>query len=243
MRAVSLLGAALALLLPGVGAALEKASHPAPGPPTWSCSLDAAVISYYNSCNGWIWAWSGWEPESRFGTVFGEGDLFCFLEKSTLYVASGAGSGYGFTGTVNVRDFDANDCPTGPVIASQPFQPTPGWHVFDWGGVLTSGRLLLEVVNGPSANNPVAYGSDHPAAGPGPPTVQACGVCFPSTRISRSYVWGTPGSPTCPGTSLEDATGCPVEWLALACLPYVPDYHCFTGVEQSTWGRVKALYR
>ena len=64
----------------------------------------------------------------------------------------------------------------------------------------------------------------------------ACGVCFPTTRTTNSYTWGTADSPLCPGFAMNDGD-CNVEFLSVAAM------YTVIRVEDGSWGAIKGLYR
>lgn len=201
-------------------------------------------VSYYNVCTGWVWCWSGFGDDFRFGVVVDqccEGGAASILLQSSLFLCIGAPPvypGFGYTGTIAVHSVDANDCPTGAPIAIQPYLPayvTFPFSVVNWGGITVPNRFALVVTteeNGlPSS---AEFGSDHPAAGPtGPPS---CGACYPANRVSRSYQWGTVSSPLCPGEKFNDGV-CDAELISNL------DFSCAVSVEETSWGSVKGLYR
>jgi len=196
----------------------------------WNASTSPCV-SYYNVCQGWIWLWSGWSPGDQVGTCV-EWYYFGYPPSHWLYTASASPSGYGFTGTISLREADANCCPT-TMLASQPWLPGSGWNLFQWSTYVPSQFIIMERWAAPTGF--VAFsriGSDHPAAGP--TGVQACGLCYPLIRQTHSFYYGPAGSTLCPGSALNDGT-CDVEWLvSVACPP--------VSVEETTWGQIKSLY-
>jgi hypothetical protein len=69
----------------------------------------------------------------------------------------------------------------------------------------------------------------------GPTGPQGCGTCFPTSRVSRSYYYGTAASPLCPGSKLSVI--CEVEWRWTARMFY------YVSVEETSWGQIKSLYQ
>jgi hypothetical protein len=198
----------------------------------WNAGTSSCSIVYYNICTGWVWVWSGWAANSVLGTVY---DTCCdpanestYVTGTYFYYATGAPPGYGFTGTVSLEGVDGNDCPTG-AIASQPVLPVSGWNFFVWGNDVPNRFAQVHVLADEfNFGTPVNIYSDG---------AQACGICFPTTRTTSSYTWGTTGSPLCPGFNLNDGA-CNVEWLAPA------QVVCNTiAVEDDSWGSIKNLYR
>ena len=179
---------------------LEKVARPDPGIDrdqggewTMGCT---SVVSYYNTCTGWMWTWSGWQAQEQAGVFFQTQQCsdILVLNESWHFVQTGAPAGYGYTGTMKIRSVDSNRCPTS-ILASRPFLPATGWNRVDWEEFPPSGPVgfLLVWTNGPVAGSPMAWATDHPSAGPtGPP---ACGTCFPATRGTRSYQFGTLPAP------------------------------------------------
>jgi hypothetical protein len=233
----------LSLAVPTTSSALEKKSVRAPDDGNeWRGGSTACTVSYYNICTGWLWVWSGFVPEERIGVNF---ESCCSpplgeaaLESTELFWATGAPAGYGFTGTIDLWAADANGCPVGPSLASQPHLPTEltVWATADFSSAPVSlpSSFVLTYTFGTGLSNPAAIGSDHPAAGPTGPA--ACGTCYPNGRTNHSFDYGTPASPTCPGSVFNDGV-CNAELMIEANLS------CTTSVDESSWGQIKGLYR
>jgi hypothetical protein len=194
-------------------------------------------VNYYNICTGWVWVWSGFGDGGRVGTVF---NTCCSnqsqLLQTSIFVATSAPSGYGFTGTIAVHNTDANDCPVGAPLASQPLLPTSVFQISLWGGLPVPPEFLVVVTMSESQGlpNPGSLGTDHPAAGPTGP--QACGTCYPANRVNHSFAYGSAASPVCPGSTFNDG-------ICDSQLFWDADLACDVGVESSTWGQIKGLYR
>jgi hypothetical protein len=225
------------LVLATSGLALEKSTAQLTdgrGNDDWAAGTTCSV-SYYNTCTGWLWVWSGWSPTDIVGMTL---DACCegnaSLVATNLYCWSGAPTGYGFTGTVSISS-SAAGCPAG-VLASQPMLPASGNNVNLW-GLPGGSQLVVTYQHANSALDPIAWGSDHPAAGPTGPA--SCGSCFPSTRTIHSFYYGNATTALCPGSSLNDGV-CDAEWLlwaaSFSCEPVV-------SVDDASWGSVKNLYR
>jgi hypothetical protein len=217
------------------GLALEKTAARLSDerPSDWSSGTTCS-IRYYNTCTGWVWVWSGWGPNDVIGMCF---DNCCVpgggvLASSWTYVWTAAPSGYGFTGTIAVSTANGNCCPASE-LASQTFLPISGWNQYVW-NTAVGNSFVVSVTHGATSGNPLAYASDHPAAGPTGPA--ACGACFPTTRTNHSYYYGTSGSPLCPGSSLNDGV-CGAQWL------WDASVSCTVSVEESSFGQIKNLYR
>jgi len=197
---------------------------------SWSRSA-TATIRYYNFCTGWSWHWI-LGLESRHGTVF-EAPPSANLADSWALIGGGPGDcGYGFVGTISVHAVDGQDCPIIPPLASQALCIPSGstWRLSTWGGLPVPDRFAVVVET--MFGGWVA--SDHPSAGPTGPA--ACGLCFPATRTSHSYFWGTESSPVCPGIQFFDEI-CDAE------LAIEVSLQAATAVESRSWGRIKTLYR
>jgi hypothetical protein len=231
---------AIALLAsPALG--LEKAARAFADdePPEWRAAATTCSLVYYNLCFGWVWTWSGWTPNERYGVSF---DTCCpggtNLVQAFLYYWSPAPSGYGFTGSVDVWAADANECPTGPALHSQPHLPAQGWNSISFGpsgAAVPDGFVLTYTVGDAPWTDPHALATDFPASGAaGEPA--ACGTCYPTTRSVRSFYYGTSTSPLCPGIPFFDGT-CDVEFLWDARVA------CAISVEADSWGKIKAVYR
>jgi hypothetical protein len=213
------------------------------GHESWSRGTTPCTVTYYNTCTGWIWVWSGWLQGDRLGTAFSaccpSGQNVHQLTAAWIFAATGSPSGYGFTGSLDVWSADAQECPTGPALHSQPFLPLSGWNGFDWSLApidVSGGNFAITYTLAPGAAfpDPVSFSTDHPEAGPtgGP----AAGTCYPTSRVVHSYWYGTAASPYCPGSKLSDALA-DAEFL-LDC-----DMICATPVQTSSWGQIKGLYR
>ena len=227
---------AASLVFPTPGVALEKITARVTDdtrPDEWNAGTTCSV-RYYNRCTGWVWIWSGWDPHDRIGVCF---DNCCapnggIVASSWTYVWTAVECGWGFTGTIAVSNADANGCPGTP-LASQTFCPISGWNQHVW-NVNAGSKFVVSVTHGSASGSPLAYPSDHPAAGPTGPA--ACGFCYPTTRANHSYYYGTSDSPLCPGSSLNDGT-CAAQWMWYALVS------CTVSVEESSFGAIKNLYR
>lgn len=225
----------------GPSAALEKVSRALPDDDRddWRGGPTTCIISYYNTCTGWVWVWSGFADGDRVGVNFSNccgGGFTGQLIETTIFVATSAPSGYGFTGSLDVFAADGNGCPTGPSLGTQSFLPTSLWHIVDYSSApisLPDSFVMTYTTAG--TNNPASIGSDHPATGPTGP--QSCGTCFQANRVNHSYAFGTAASPLCPGSTFNDGV-CDAQlmWdVKTNCVP--------TAVESSSWGQLKNLYR
>jgi hypothetical protein len=229
----------LAILIVGTSTAssvaLEKAPVRADVERDGWISRGTDTISYWNVCTGWAWVWSGWEPEARLGVVFDLAPLPVSLYQSWWFFGTGAPSGYGFTGTIGIHSVDAQGCPSVAALASQPFLPEDGWNHNVWNGLPVPSRFAVLGAFGPGEANPATPWSDRPAAGPTGP--DACGNCYPTTRVTHSFRFGTVGSPLCPGSTFYDGV-CDAELMLDADIRIEG-----VSVEEASWGSVKALYR
>jgi hypothetical protein len=233
--------AAVTLILanPDASIALTKRSQPlVDRADDWNAGA-SCVTHYYNICTGWVWVWDGFGNGGRIG-VLSQGccevGSTSHLQQSSIFVATSAPAGRGYTGTIGVYAADVAGCPSGPPLASQPFLPTSVFHPTNWGALAVPNPFILVVHlrEEQGLPNPASFGSDHPAAGPTGP--QACGVCFPASRVTRSFSYGTPASPLCPGSPFEDGV-CDAE------LFWDFTFACPTSVEESSWGKLKNLYK
>jgi hypothetical protein len=200
----------------------------------WNAGTSCS-IAYYNFCTGWVWIWSGWSSGDKVGVAYENccpGDAS--LTTSWLFAWTGAPSGYGFTGTIEVTNSDAAQC-KGAQIASQGYLPASGWNSYGW-GVPVGAFFVIQQTHGNSAvPNPTSYATDHPAAGPTGPV--ACGACYPTTRANHSFYYGTANSPLCPGSPLNDGV-CDAQMLNSASLVCGD-----VSVQESSWSEIKGLYR
>lgn len=196
------------------------------------------TVAYANICTGWLWVWSGWSPSDQLGVIF---DPDCCapdggaLTVAQAYFWTGAPSGYGFTGTLSVTDVVAG-CPGPTVYAAQPVLPPALGGPVGIAAAAPAGSAALVYQFGPGLANPSVVPTDHPAAGPTGP--QSCGTCYPTTRPTHSFYFGTPTSPLCPGSGLNDGI-CDSELLFWSAA-----FTCGgVSVDETSWGAVKNLYR
>lgn len=235
------IGIATFLLAPGV-IALEKSAARSPDldrGSAWRSGTETLDIIYYNTCTGWVWIWSGWSPQDRIGVHF---DTACSDAKSStlvlgwMFVETGSPAGYGFTGSLDVWNADQDGCPTGDPIDSMSLLPTSGWNQVDYAGAVeVPASFAWTYTTGTGPANPLAFVTDHPAAGPTGPV--SCGTCFVTTRVNRSFWLGSAESPLCPGSPLNDGI-CDAQliWdLRVDCM--------LVSVDRASWTEIKALYR
>jgi hypothetical protein len=200
----------------------------------WNAGSTCAV-SYYNLCTGWYWVWSDFYDEDQIGVQF---DTCCpnATLESTWIFAEESTPTYAFTGYIDVYEADSEQCPTGPPIASNFFLPRTGWNEYVW-NVPVHGQFVVmaRLQNGAGDYMiPMWLVTDHPAAGPTGPA--ACGTCYPATRETHSFQYGTETSPWCPGLPFQDGT-CAAE------LVWYSSLTCAVHTTESSWGSLKALYR
>lgn len=203
---------------------------------SWSQDYTCSVV-YYNNCTGWLYYWTGWSPGDVFGTVMDpccqEGEIAAVMTGRAMFY-NGSPAGYGFTSTMGIYDAPAG-CPVPPAIAEGTFLALNWdyWTTVDFGGVQVTGPYAL-TIECAGAGNPIDPLSDHPAAvNPDP---AQCGYCFPTSRVARSFYWGTFSSVLCPGSTFFDD-------VCDANLFMISDFSCGVGVEETSWGTIKNLYR
>jgi hypothetical protein len=205
----------------------------------WS-SASTCTIQYYNICTGWVWILSGFGPSNVFGVVNDRcpcNGTESLLTTQTL-TWTGAPAGYGFTGTMGVFNVDANNCPSGAAIQSQPWLPTgsASYQLVNWNAVVANPKFCLLYTTGPASSNPFGIACEHPAAGPTGPA--ACGSCYPTSRVNHSFDYGTVSGPLCPPASFfNDGSACDAQIIVAEGLT------CQVAVEPQTWGNIKNLYR
>jgi hypothetical protein len=242
-----LVSGALVVFSATIAPALEKVAVRAPEERTesWTSLRSTNTVAYYNFCTGWIWCWSGWEPGDRLGVTFcvhpWGGCMAGVLNVTWMYACTGCPTGYGYTGTQSLWDADADWCPEAE-LWSQPLLPGDGWNGLAWGVYAPSTFTLMYTV-GPGTGSPLALAFERASAGPtGPP---ACGTCYPSTRPTHSFHFGTESTPYCPGLRFGDGA-CDVElvWDASGGIVMAEDPVAVDEpLEPATWGNIKALYR
>lgn len=207
----------------------------------WNAA-SSCLIRYYNICTGWLWTWGPWNDGDRLGMVVNSclpPGINASLLQTGCLTYGGAPSGYGFTGTISIHNVDANDCPTGAAMYSQPFLPLNGqFVVHQWGAAPVGNRFVImnTISDALAISNPALFATDHPAAGATGP--QACGQCYPATRTSHSFFFGNESAPLCPGTKFNDGT-CDAEFLWEMSL----FGENVISIDATSWGSIKALYR
>lgn len=216
--------------------ALERTPARLPSDPadSWS-SAWTCTIRYYNTCTDWIWLWGGWSGFDRVGVANSPACSYYPLSRTQILIGTGAPAGYGYTGHVAVHFADANGCPVGPALSSQPWLPTGSrsYQVHDWNLSVPPYWVVLYTF-GPVSNSPATIATDHPVAGPTGPA--ACGSCYPTTRTNHSYYYGSEGAPMCPGSPFFDGA-CDAQLIVDQIMIG------FSAIEPTTWGSVKSLYR
>ncbi len=224
------LAAGLTSAAPGL--ALEKTAHVFNGENLgdWNATATCS-IGYYNIYTGWIWVWSGFAAGDVLGVVYDTDECVesgnGTLDGTYLYYWTGAS--YGNTGTHAVYAVDSNDCSTGTALTSRVWLPVAGWNLTLWGGLPVPDRFVVTSTLQDDFGHGVR--SALPSDGRG-----ECGVCYPTTRTTNSYLYGNEDSPSCPGSALHDGD-CYVEWLGTALTV------CTVAVEAGSWGSIKTLYR
>ena len=200
-------------------------------------SGSSCLINYFNICNGWSWCWSGFSTDERIGLIVDSCCENSTLLETALYVCSTAGPIYSTSGTISAHQVDAADCLVEPPFASQPFFPViPGYLVNAWQGVPIPGRFAIVVKAPATWTSTPSFGTDRPAS-PGMP----CGTCYPVDRPIRSFFFGTPSVPQCPGEPF--GTGPCYAELMCHVLVSCPTAVSSPGdIEHSTWGAIKSLY-
>jgi hypothetical protein len=246
MRVPTLTCLIAVLLSAGPSSGLERAAtrldrDPGDAADDWTASgTEVCTVAYANTCTGWLWVWSNWEPGETFGVVFEPccGGNTQQVVASQVYFWTGVTTGYGYTGTLAISSVGSADCP-GIIYDAYSVVPTQGAVEAHWQGPVPEGPVVVTFTHGSASDSDAGIPTDHPAAGPTGPT--ACGLCYPSTRPTRTFRFGTPSAPLCPGEPLNDGV-CNAEALF-----WTVTYACFHGtpdaVESSTWGSIKDLYR
>lgn len=197
----------------------------------------SCTIQYWNACVGWTWTWTSWSPQDRIGVNFHS----CRpnLESVDVFTRFTNGvpvcPGYGFTPHLEAFAADANGCATGPVLGTVTFLPDGTTQNVAFAAPVAVPPSFVALIRmGSGGNGTVRYGTDYDAQGPTGP--QGCGLCFPTTRATRSFYYGTPSSPLCPGSRVEGPV-CDVEWR------WNPHMSGGVNIEESSWSQLKNMYR
>jgi hypothetical protein len=230
------------LVFATTGSALEKTTVRANrnAPIGWDASATCSVF-YANVCTGWLHVWSGWLPREMFGVVLNPPSPNGQLVSTQVYFWTGDLPGWGFTGSVTVSSV-VDGCPGTPYDSYDWLPPEfGGGDVHTWTGIPPGPvALSYRLPNYPYCCGFISVATDHPSAGPTGPA--ACGFCYPTTRPTHSFYWGTTDSPLCPGAEFADGV-CDAELLywggAFTCPVSVGD----SGMERRSWGMIKSLYR
>lgn len=201
-----------------------------------------STIAYYNTCAGWAWAWSGWEPESRIGVSYTStsacSDGGPIVLWHWMYLLGGSPSGYGYTGAISIYAADDDLCPVGQPLATQVFLPIDGWDGYVWG--VYGPQVTVLATLGPAENNPAVFVTDAPSVSvPGGPI--SCGSCYPENRITHSFYFGSTSAPLCPGSPFIDgACNAELLWQLVGTLV---DDETPVSVRAESWAKIKSLYR
>jgi len=196
------------------------------------------TIQYWNGCVGWTWLWSGWSPGDRIGVNY----QACGSHLLSLDIfhrpTAPLQPGYGFTASVDAFAADANGCPTGPSLGSVAFLPSfpggpPVENVAFAAAVPVPASFVAAITMGSAGGGAARYGTDFDVAGPTGP--QACGTCYPTTRETNSFYYGTATTPLCPGSTVSVI--CELEWRWNAYMSGT------VSVEDKSWSAIKDLYR
>ena len=232
LRAVAVF-VAFTFLCPTGAVTLEKTLSRLDDEDDWSSSgTGSFTLQYWNSCVGWSWVWSEWGLYERLGVAFDAGES-AYLESVEMSISRGAPPGYGFTGFLQVYLTTANECLFGGAMFTVPTLLQEGVVNYPLGVMVPARFAVTYTMTGPSWN-PIRFRTDFSAAGPTGPA--ACGTCFPTTRITHSYSYGTAANPLCPGIRLNDnVCDCELLWTAHLNRP--------VSVEEGNWGAIKSLYR
>lgn len=204
----------------------------------WTTGTECEV-AYYNHCTGWVWIWSGapdagwWHIGDRVGVVVESCDERSRLTTTWTYFYSAVPYFYGYTG-VAIHAVDASGCPSGAPLAEQVRLPLSGWNLMTWDVEVPGRFAIVQELRSAFANIWTLLTTDHPAAGGAAPP--ACGACYPPSRTTRSWYWGTASAPRCPGVPFFDGV-CNAEFLVATNL------EATVGVQPESWGSIKALYR
>lgn len=187
-------------------------------------------------CNGWASSVVGWQPYDRFGTVFANcpegGGTVATLTTTWFFMYGAMPPGWGYSGTIGIYPVGSDDCPQTTALAEQPFAPHSRWNSWQW-SVPVPGRFAVMMRWGGEDRNPAYVIGDLPQ---GPTGAAACGACYPTRTVPRSYYWGSPSDRLCPGQSF-DGGGCPIEWILDV------GFARSTDIPPTTWGKLKVLYR
>jgi hypothetical protein len=200
-------------------------------------ATSTTTVAYYNDCTGWLWIWGGWEPQAQLGVWFESPRDQALLTETSLYQYAWTYPGYAYSATVDLFAADANGCPDGGPLASQPYIEVDypwGWVTYPWNVPVPDQFVLtLTFHHWTPPWSPEVY-TDHPAAGPTGPA--ACGHCYPTNRVTRSFIYNDGNNQHCPGIRFNDFV-CDAE------LVWTARFNVGVSVASKSWSRIKSLYR
>jgi hypothetical protein len=195
------------------------------------------TVAYYNLCTGWLWVWWSSEPGAQFGVWFESPGDQAVLTETSLFEYDWVFPGYTYSATVDLFAADANGCPDGVPLASQPYVAVDyawTWVTYPWNVPMPNPFVLTVTFHNWTSPWEPAIITDHPAAGPTGPA--ACGYCYPTSRVTRSFIYNDGTNQHCPGLRFYDYV-CDAELL------WAARFNVGVGVADKSWGRVKSLYR
>lgn len=229
------LAVALLIHLPLPCAALQKIAAPFVGKEEVDWGSGATIhLSYFNVCTGWTWIWTDWAVGDKFGLIVDAGVPNPQLLHLQMF-DSWAHPAYAYTGVIEVYEADENNCPVGAPYASSPILPGNMYNFPFQGESIPQHSAFVVSFKGVVWLPGVTHvATDRPSSGPtGPP---ACGTCYPTTRQTRSFFWQLDGETFCPGVPFNDGT-CNAELL------WEVGIQTPVSVEETSWGKIKGLYR
>jgi hypothetical protein len=217
---------------------LESRLAPAPdGRDEWRTGSTVEIV-YYSICTGWVWVWSGVPPDATYGVFYpdpsaGEDRIL----RTHFFFRTGAPAGYGYTCLAQVLSHFEPGCPEGS-LGYQFFLPADGWNTITWNGTagIPVDDCWVLVDHSKTPGDPTTIVTEK--GEPGGPHPGGCGTCYAPSRARHSFQLGMAPEIVCPGLPWLDESLCDLEllWKSEFALGT-------TALEQTSWGRVKGLYR
>jgi hypothetical protein len=190
---------------------------------------------WYNVCSDYIWIYLGALAGEAVGTRFGGPEQPCVREcrtaKRVLTYWRNIAPGYGQTVDVYLdHDGDSDGCPDRVLASDLDLDPYMRWNCHDMDVCLGSGSVIVRLVHD---------GGYAPSFATDGPHNQRCDTL----GTPRSYYYGV-GTVACvPGVGPTSRADNFLVWLIIDTPEESECSGCSEGTEQTSWGRVKGLFR